>query len=570
MLRRKFRRSKGSIKRMSMEPETNETRVAEETTEAADVVETAAAAEVSDAAEAPAPAKRKADVPAILMIVVGIAILGAIIFSLVRDMAGVGPYALKVNDTEYSAAEVNYEYMSVFQQYSQYSMYFGSVLPDDPYTMEEDSEYKTWGDFYMAQTKEKLQQLTKLCDLAARDGVVLEDEDTAELDQWIDQIKASAASTGEDDFDAFLADNFGEGVNEQVLRDMGSREILAMKYVQYYQDNLTFSDEELTAAYEADKDTYDTYRFSYCLVGATQDASVAPDDAAMDAAKAKAEDLAAKAKSQPLEDAVGDDPDVQVSSTAMDGDSLTQYQVPFESWLKDPARAAGDIEVFEQEGFGWFVIVFESRERDNSPTVNVRHILIQAEDADGDGKSTDAELAAAKAEIERIKAEYDAGEQTEDAFAELANRYSTDPGSNTNGGLYENVYEGQMVPEFNEFCFDPARKAGDVEIISDEQYNGWHLMYFVGTGESYTDQVIREKLASEKLQAFADSLTEDVPVIEGKDIGLVGLSETFLNSLKEANTPSESVIPDEPDPNATLEPVTETEPETDPETAQEP
>ena len=570
MLRRKFRRSKGSIKRMSMEPETNETRVAEETTEAADVVETAAAAEVSDAAEAPAPAKRKADVPAILMIVVGIAILGAIIFSLVRDMAGVGPYALKVNDTEYSAAEVNYEYMSVFQQYSQYSMYFGSVLPDDPYTMEEDSEYKTWGDFYMAQTKEKLQQLTQLCDLAARDGVVLEDEDTAELDQWIDQIKASATSMGKDDFDAFLAENFGEGVNEQVLRDMGSREILAMKYVQHYQDNLTFSDEEIAAAYEADKDTYDTYRFSYCLVGATQDASVAPDDAAMDAAKAKAEDLAAKAKSQPLEDAVGDDPDVQVSSTAMDGDSLTQYQVPFESWLKDPARAEGDIEVFEQEGFGWFVIVFESRERDNSPTVNVRHILIQAEDADGDGKSTDAELAAAKAEIERIKAEYDAGEQTEDAFAELANRYSTDPGSNTNGGLYENVYEGQMVPEFNEFCFDPARKAGDVEIISDEQYNGWHLMYFVGTGESYTDQVIREKLASEKLQAFADSLTEDVPVIEGKDIGLVGLSETFLNSLKEANTPSESVIPDEPDPNATLEPVTETEPETDPETAQEP
>ena len=568
MLRRNFRRSKGSIKRMSMEPENNETRVSEELTEQ---VETAAAeTEAADAQAAPAPAKRRADVPAILMIVIGIAILGAIIFSLVRDMAGVGPYALKVNDTEYSAAEVNYEYMSVFQQYSQYSMYFGSVLPDDPYTMEEDSEYKTWGDFYMAQTKEKLQQLTKLCDLAARDGVVLEDEDTAELDAWIDQIKASAASTGEDDFDAFLADNFGEGVNEQVLRDMGSREILAMKYVQHYQDNLTFSDEEIAAAYEADKDTYDTYRFSYCLVGATQDASVAPDDAAMDAAKAKAEDLAAKAKSQPLEDAVGDDPDVQVSSTAMDGNSLTQYQVPFESWLKDPARAEGDIEVFEQEGFGWFVIVFEGRERDTSPTVNVRHILIQAEDADGDGKSTDAELAAAKAEIERIKAEYDAGEQTEDAFAELANRYSTDPGSNTNGGLYENVYEGQMVPEFNEFCFDPARKAGDVEIISDEQYNGWHLMYFVGTGESYTDQVIREKLASDKLQAFADSLTEDVTVIEGKDIGLVGLSESFLNSLKEANTPSESVIPDEPDPNATLEPVTESEPEAEPETAQEP
>ena len=74
MLRRNFRRSKGSIKRMSMEPENNETRVAEELTEQ---VETAAAeTEAAEAQAAPAPKKRKADVPAILMIVIGIAILG--------------------------------------------------------------------------------------------------------------------------------------------------------------------------------------------------------------------------------------------------------------------------------------------------------------------------------------------------------------------------------------------------------------------------------------------------------------------------------------------------------------
>ena len=33
----------------------------------------------------------------------------------------------------------------------------------------------------------------------------------------------------------------------------------------------------------------------------------------------------------------------------------------------------------------------------------------------------------------------------EDSFAELANQYSDDAGSNTNGGLYEDVYKNQMV-----------------------------------------------------------------------------------------------------------------------------
>jgi hypothetical protein len=89
-------------------------------------------------------------------------------------------------------------------------------------------------------------------------------------------------------------------------------------------------------------------------------------------------------------------------------------------------------------------------------------------------------------------------------------------------------------------------------------------MYFVGTGEPYTNQVIRDKLASEGMKAFSKSLTEDATVTEGKDIGLVGLTEAFLNTLKQASQPSDSTITEEPDPAATLEPVTESEPAAEP------
>ena len=535
-----------------MEPETYGPHIADKISEAEAAAETTAVepeAPVAEAASAPeeaAPeAKRRLTPFWIVTLLATIGVIGLSLFvilstlfpSLTEAKPGTGAYALKINDTEYSAAEVNYEYMAIFQQYSQYAAYFGSVLPDDPFTMSEEADYETWGDFYMAQTEEKLKQLTSLCDLAERDGVTLDDEDTAEIDTWIEQLKTSAAAMGKDDFDAFISENFGEGVNEQVLRDMATRETLAMKYVEYYQENYSVSDEEIEAAYQADKDTYDTYRFHYYLAEAEIDEETGlASDEALAAAQEKAETILAEAGQgdgealDRMKAAVGEDDAVQAA--AMDGDTLTQYQVPFESWLKDADRAAGDMTVAEQSGYGYFVILFESRERSDDPTVSVRHILIQAEDADADGEISEDELAAAKAEIEQINAEWEAGEQTEEAFAALANQYSTDPGSNTNGGLYENVYEGQMVPEFNDFCFDASRKAGDVAIVPDETYNGYHLMYFVGRGESYTNQVIRDKLLSDGMEEFANSLTENVTVIEGKDMEKVGLTESFLAALQ--------------------------------------
>ena len=118
-------------------------------------------------------------------------------------------------------------------------------------------------------------------------------------------------------------------------------------------------------------------------------------------------------------------------------------------------------------------------------------------------------MEAARAKIEDIQAQYEAGEKTEDAFAALATENTVDPGSKDNGGLYENVREGQMIPAFNDWIFDPARQPGDVDIVEDAQYNGYHLMYFVGEGESTQHVVAREALASSAMTAFDESLTKD-------------------------------------------------------------
>ena len=183
------------------------------------------------------------------------------------------------------------------------------------------------------------------------------------------------------------------------------------------------------------------------------------------------------------------------------------YQA-FAEWMQDAARKAGDSTVYEQENGGYYVVLFQSRETEEYNTVNVRHILVKPVDADGDSAISDDEKAAAEAKMDEIKAEWEAGEQTEDAFAELANKYSEDPGSNSNGGLYENVYKNQMVEEFNDFCFADGRKAGDVDVVYNEN-TGYHLIYFVGEGMAYTDYVAQNLLRSEDFSAWQEEFMAD-------------------------------------------------------------
>ncbi len=119
----------------------------------------------------------------------------------------------------------------------------------------------------------------------------------------------------------------------------------------------------------------------------------------------------------------------------------------------------------------------------DTKTVDVRHILIQPEggttDADGNTTYSDTEWADCLAEAQRIRDEWLAGDKTEDSFAALANQYSEDPGSNTNGGLYTDISEStNFVTNFKNWCLDTTRKAGDYGIVQSE--HGYHIMFYAG------------------------------------------------------------------------------------------
>ncbi len=121
-------------------------------------------------------------------------------------------------------------------------------------------------------------------------------------------------------------------------------------------------------------------------------------------------------------------------------------------------------------------------------TATVRHILVDSEVVAKD-----------------ILADWENGPKTEDSFAALVADNSTDPGSKDNGGLYEDFARGTMVAEFNDWCFDDARKPGDTGIVQTSY--GYHVMYFVRRGLSENwKEMAAEALASEKLAALSEGV----------------------------------------------------------------
>ena len=147
------------------------------------------------------------------------------------------------------------------------------------------------------------------------------------------------------------------------------------------------------------------------------------------------------------------------------------------------------------------------------PTISIRHILVMAEQ-DENGEWTDEAKEAAKAKAEEILQEWAAGEATEESFAALAEQYSEDPGSSSKGGLYTNVSQGQMVEEFDAFCFDESRQPGDTGIVygSNGGYAGYHVMYFVGAEKPEENEEARSAIAMERIGNWLSEQIEGMEV----------------------------------------------------------
>ena len=159
-----------------------------------------------------------------------------------------------------------------------------------------------------------------------------------------------------------------------------------------------------------------------------------------------------------------------------EADTITEL----DTWLFDETTKVGDTKTITSEGDkkSTYSVYFMSATShlDESATKDVAHILVSFDDYKAGTTITDEEKANAKAEADKILADYLAGEKTQAAFEKLGEEKTAD--SNV---VYEGVTKGQMVEEFENWIFDEARTVGETGIV--ETTYGYHVMYFIGDGK---------------------------------------------------------------------------------------
>ncbi len=430
--------------------------------------------------------------------------------------------AMTINGDKIKVAELNYYFYMTASSYG--------IDMTDPKTAEASlatpssvEGYATYRDLILEAAARQVQENYMLASEATKAGLSLDDSDRAKISEFYKTLQAQAESENMT-LTNFMAKYFGKGATQETLTPAFERLLLAQKFARQKKTATVISDADIEKYYNEHKNDYDvvTYRAFTFKSDAADTATDAEKTTAAAAAHTKAEAMATLVsdeesfKAQALANATADEKNTYATS---DASLVTNARysgissLPQSQWLFDSARKAGDKTVVDETGSaGSTVLYFLSRSIDNQPRVNVRHILIRADEA----SATDAELAAAKAKAEEILAQYRAGAQTEEAFAELARANSADSNA-SDGGLYTNIYPGQMVDTFNAWIFDKSRQPGDTGIVQSNY--GYHVMYFVGQAGEEWKINIHDVLAEQAYDAYLKDLKASYPY-EMNSLGL--------------------------------------------------
>ena len=396
-----------------------------------------------------------------------------------------GDIAMTVGGIEISNNEYRYHFYSEASVIISYYGSFMEIDPDIPYDEQYIDETTTWADAFSERAVAGIRNAVILSEQAKKSGMTLDASFEEQIEEQIDMLNQYYESSGIT-MESLLNSYFGGTIDEQKLRDILERVYLGYQFELSKRDSVDVSDKVLLDYYNANTSDFDRVDYIFFEFGTSEEADAC---------------VAAVTDEQSFYSYIKDNHNDDLNDYQMIGEINKGDE--FSDWLFDDARNAGDVTVLEAYEM-YYVLYFKDRYQPaDEKNVSVRHILIS-----NDGMTDEQ----ARAQAEELYEEWINSAATEDSFAAMAAAHSQDPGSIGNGGLYENVYQGQMVVPFDEWCFDPNRRAGDSGLV-DTNY-GTHIMYFTGdiTYVSVWKDQLKQIIIENAYAEFYEALMGDYEV----------------------------------------------------------
>jgi hypothetical protein len=492
----------------------------------------------------------------VTVLVVALLVWNSGFFQSRATAATVGSENLSMGEMQYYYSSVRNQELYTQQLYSQWGIttvtapnvaYDSSSAEGDKQIYNTETN-ETYAEHFRESALNAAKQDLALINAAKEAGYTLSADGRTSMQDSLKDLKSQLKTKGWSSLGAYLKQAYGKYVTEGIYNTCVERSTLASEYSSYKQDSLAYTTSQLEAYEKENPALLQSYDFRYAYISGTPETktdadgkTIDPTDeekaAAAELAKSKADalvngvetaeiDKRSDAFNELVVDAVGDtssyaDPDNNLQSNILGSDLNS---AAYFSWLSDTARKAGDIAAVPYSD-GYYVLLFLNAGLNDTATVDVRHILIKAEAPVDDEATADVDesknapsqeaLDAAKTKAQALLDEFNAlpdDKRTAEAFGKLANENSEDTGSNTKGGLYRYVSEGEMVPEFDAWIFDSARQSGDTGLVANvaegSSYYGYHVMYFVGQDGPKWHEKAEEALKEKDMTAWSDSILE--------------------------------------------------------------
>ncbi len=379
-----------------------------------------------------------------------------------------------------------------YNQYSTFSSFMKNMTGLDM-SASMKTQYRgsvTWFDYFMDLAEKDVRSYIALYSKAVDSGMSLTEDDLA-------NIKTRAAEVD--------LSNYSTGINTDDVENALKLKTLADIYKYTMADGIEITDAELGSYFDEHYTDYTyidymVFSFEYGTDGTVGTKDEAKEWADRAAASSSREDFEAI-----ISEAVGKanaaesiDEAVITKKAFVESEAIKKL---FDKEMKENDTFITDSDMGEGKGAYFVYMLLKSPYMDENKTVDVRHILISSYEEDDEKK----------AEAERIYALFEASDKSEEAFAELARRYSEDESSLVRGGLYRRVQEGGTTSAaFDEWCFGTERAPGDCGVTQTSY--GYHVMYFAGYDLGRSMASAYDDLLDEKLLDAVAALEEVYPV----------------------------------------------------------
>ena len=441
-----------------------------------------------------------------LTIAVSVVLIAAIVFLSMVSLSFFEKHttAVVADGHKLSPAMMNFFYIDGVNEMGSYiGLDTETPLSEQAYSGD---KFETWADYFLDYAADQAADTYAIYEDAMANGYTLSEEAQLSLDNEISMTELYAQVYGVS-ADQMVASNFGTGTTMELYKEYLTITAVVDEYTAQKYTDISFSGIEINEYYAEHAEDFDGVTFRYFLVtpsvlgqaegeedmAACEEAANAIAEAAKDGEEAYLEAV----KGYMTEDAAAS----AESSTLYQDYAISSCPEEFREWLSDDARAEGDTFVTTEDDLGYAALYFVRSEDHMFQMPNVRHILISA-----DSSADEETKAEAAAKAQEILDQYLAGEQTEDAFAELAKTNSADNAEA--GGLYEDIAPGTMVDAFDAWCYDEARQVGDTGIVETEY--GYHIMYFSGYGETYQNYLVENVMITKSYSEWRTNVTADV------------------------------------------------------------